>query len=109
MVIFTSTIIITVSLSRSRRWTRANNITHPITLTHTHTQTRTHTHTHSHTHTQDGAHIYVCGDAVHMAGDVHEALLGVMEGEGELNREQAEQYMENLEKSARYQRDVWVT
>ena len=44
-----------------------------------------------------------------MAGDVHEALLGVIEGEGHLSREGAEQYMEQLEKTARYQRDVWVT
>ena len=27
--------------------------------------------THTHTHTQAGAHIYECGGAVHMAGDVH--------------------------------------
>ncbi len=51
----------------------------------------------------------MCGDAVHMAGDVHEALLAVMEERGGLGTEEAEQYMEKLEKTARYQRDVWVT
>ncbi len=51
----------------------------------------------------------MCGDAVHMAGDVHEALLGVMKERGGLSTEEAEQYMEKLEKAARYQRDVWVT
>ena len=58
---------------------------------------------------QAGAHVYVCGDAVSMAGDVHEALLKVMEMEGGRSREEAEQYMDQLEKDGRYQRDVWVT
>lgn len=53
--------------------------------------------------------MYVCGDAVSMAGDVHEALLKVMEVEGGRDREGAEQYMEKLELDGRYQRDVWVT
>ncbi len=44
---------------------------------------------------------------MHMAGDVHEALLGVMKERGGLSAEEAEQYMEKLEKAARYQRDVW--
>ena len=47
----------------------------------------------------------MCGDAVHMAGDVHEALLGVMKERGSLS---TEQYMEKLEKATRYQRDVWA-
>lgn len=64
---------------------------------------------HTYTYTQTGAHVYVCGDAVHMAGDVHEALLGVMETAGGLTRETALQYMHTLETNARYQRDVWVT
>ena len=44
-----------------------------------------------------------------MAGDVHEALLKMMEKEGGLQRQAAEEYMEMLEKTSRYQRDVWVT
>ena len=53
--------------------------------------------------------MYVCGDAVNMAGDVHMALLKVMEDEGKMDSQAAEQYMEKLEKTERYQRDVWVT
>lgn len=53
--------------------------------------------------------MYVCGDAVSMAGDVHEALLGVLEVEGHMDRSLAELYMDKLEKEERYQRDVWVT
>ena len=44
-----------------------------------------------------------------MAGDVHEALLQVLESKGKLSRSEAEQYMEKLENTSRYQRDVWVT
>lgn len=58
---------------------------------------------------QEGAHTYVCGDALHMAGDVHTALLNLIESEGGLSSQEAEEYMENLEKTHRYQRDVWVT
>ena len=53
--------------------------------------------------------MYVCGDALHMAGDVHQAVLGILAGEGGLPEDEAEQYMQRLEKTARYQRDVWVT
>ena len=56
---------------------------------------------------QEGAHFYVCGDEKRMAHDVHEALLKVVEKEGALNREQAEEYVKTLQKDKRYQRDVY--
>lgn len=56
---------------------------------------------------QDGAHVYVCGDATHMAKDVHEALITVIEQQGKQGREQAEQYLNELRKNKRYQRDVY--
>lgn len=58
---------------------------------------------------QSGAHIYVCGDASKMARDVHEALLEIFQQEGKLSKEEADKFMESLEKGKRYQRDVWVT
>lgn len=58
---------------------------------------------------QQGAHVYVCGDALHMAGDVHDALLKLIVSEGGLSSQGADEYMDNLEKTSRYQRDVWVT
>ena len=58
---------------------------------------------------QVGAHIYVCGDALRMAGDVHTALLKVIANEGDLSSQEAEAYMNKLEEASRYQRDVWVT
>lgn len=56
---------------------------------------------------QDGAHVYVCGDANHMAKDVHSALLTIAEQQGQKTREQAEQYLNELRKSKRYQKDVY--
>jgi sulfite reductase (NADPH) flavoprotein alpha-component len=56
---------------------------------------------------QDGAHVYVCGDMNHMAKDVHDALLTVIEQQGKQSREQAEQYLNELRKSKRYQKDVY--
>lgn len=56
---------------------------------------------------QEGAYLYLCGDATHMAKDVHEALITVAEQQGGLRREKAEEYLNDLRKAKRYQRDVY--
>jgi sulfite reductase (NADPH) flavoprotein alpha-component len=56
---------------------------------------------------QDGAHVYVCGDAGRMAADVHEALVSIVSKEGGKSREAALEYVDNLRSSKRYQRDVY--
>jgi sulfite reductase (NADPH) flavoprotein alpha-component len=56
---------------------------------------------------ENGAHFYVCGDASRMAADVHEALISIVSNHGGKSREQAEEYVENLKKAKRYQRDVY--
>lgn len=56
---------------------------------------------------EDGAHFYVCGDASRMAADVHEALIAIVEEQAGIAREAAENYVENLKKTKRYQRDVY--
>jgi sulfite reductase (NADPH) flavoprotein alpha-component len=54
-----------------------------------------------------GAHVFVCGDANHMAPDVHEALLEVI-GQGlGADRAAADSYLHELKLSNRYQRDVY--
>ncbi|RBW65806.1 assimilatory sulfite reductase (NADPH) flavoprotein subunit [Vibrionales bacterium C3R12] len=55
----------------------------------------------------DGAYLYVCGDANRMAKDVHDALIVVAQQQGNLSREQAEEYVSDLRKAKRYQRDVY--
>jgi sulfite reductase (NADPH) flavoprotein alpha-component len=56
---------------------------------------------------EEGAHFYVCGDMKQMATAVHQTLLQIIEKEGNLSPEQAEEYVTNLQKSKRYQTDVY--
>jgi sulfite reductase (NADPH) flavoprotein alpha-component len=56
---------------------------------------------------QEGAYLYVCGDATRMAKDVHEAFIAVAEQEGKMSRDDAEEFINNLRKEKRYQRDVY--
>ena len=56
---------------------------------------------------QRGAVIYVCGDAEHMAGDVNDALIDVLAGNGNIERAAAEQQLAELRRSGRYLRDVY--
>ena len=57
----------------------------------------------------DKAHLYVCGDARHMASDVHRAFLDIVRQEGGLSDQLADQYLTNLETAGRYQKEAWVT
>ena len=50
----------------------------------------------------------MCGDARHMAHDVHKALLDIVQGQGHLAMEEAVTYLSDLEAKGRYQKDVWV-
>lgn len=49
----------------------------------------------------------MCGDANHMAKDVQEALLEVIAEHGHKSREEAEEYLSELRRAKRYQRDVY--
>jgi sulfite reductase (NADPH) flavoprotein alpha-component len=54
-----------------------------------------------------GAHVYVCGDAQHMAGDVHESLLAILRTHAGHSDDQAVEYIKRMKQSQRYQRDVY--
>jgi sulfite reductase (NADPH) flavoprotein alpha-component len=56
---------------------------------------------------EEGANIYVCGDEKHMAKDVHHTLLTIVKQEGGLSQERAEDYLADMRKQKRYQRDVY--
>ncbi len=56
---------------------------------------------------EKGAYFYVCGDKQFMAKDVHNALIDVIEKEGAMSREDAEAYLDKMQKDHRYQRDVY--
>lgn len=54
-----------------------------------------------------GAHIYICGDESRMAKDVHQALLAVIEEQGNQTPEQAAETLDQLRRDGRYQKDVY--
>jgi len=56
---------------------------------------------------QQGAHLYICGDATRMAKDVHQALVEIVAEQGDLNVTQAESYLKSLRTTKRYQKDVY--
>jgi sulfite reductase (NADPH) flavoprotein alpha-component len=56
---------------------------------------------------QDGAHLYVCGDAQRMAKDVDRAVRDITERYGRLDRDAANAYVKSLSAAKRYQRDVY--
>ncbi len=56
---------------------------------------------------QQGAHLYVCGDASNMAKSVEEALLAAIETHGKMSPEEADDYLTELREQQRYQRDVY--
>lgn len=56
---------------------------------------------------QQGAIVYVCGDAARMAVDVDKALHTIIENEGSMTPEQAVEYMTAFKEAKRYRRDVY--
>ena len=56
---------------------------------------------------QEGAHVYVCGDANRMAKDVEQALLEIIAEYGVMDLETADEYLSELRLDRRYQRDVY--
>ncbi len=56
---------------------------------------------------EEGAHVYVCGDAANLAPDVHDTLIDIVASEARTGREAAEDYVRSLQSDHRYQRDVY--
>jgi sulfite reductase (NADPH) flavoprotein alpha-component len=56
---------------------------------------------------QEGAHVYVCGDARRMALDVDHALHAIVSEHGKMPAEGAKEFVKELSKNKRYQRDVY--
>ena len=56
---------------------------------------------------KDGAVVYICGDEKHMAHDVHQTLINIIETEGGMSKADAEAYLAEMQQQKRYQRDVY--
>ncbi len=58
---------------------------------------------------QAGGHIYVCGDAKHMAPDVREAFAKILAGGQKVTIEQGRSLVEGMLAEKRYLEDVWAS
>ncbi|HEX6771605.1 MAG TPA: sulfite reductase subunit alpha [Acidobacteriaceae bacterium] len=56
---------------------------------------------------EEGAFLYVCGDAARMAKDVDRTLRSIIEMQGCRSQEAAEEYVQVLREQRRYQRDIY--
>jgi sulfite reductase (NADPH) flavoprotein alpha-component len=56
---------------------------------------------------QDGANVYVCGDAARMAKDVHGTLARIVQVQGAMSAQAAVEYVAVLKEEHRYHRDVY--
>lgn len=56
---------------------------------------------------EEGAVVYVCGDEKSMAKDVHHTLLQIIQEEGNLSADDAQQFLTSMQQDKRYQRDVY--
>jgi sulfite reductase (NADPH) flavoprotein alpha-component len=55
----------------------------------------------------DGAYLYVCGDATRMAKDVDQMLHRIAQEQSGHSQEAADAYVERLKEQRRYQRDIY--
>lgn len=56
---------------------------------------------------QNGAYIYVCGNASHMAHDVEKEILNIIVKYANINFEKADEFLNELRIKKRYQRDIY--
>lgn len=56
---------------------------------------------------ENGAHFYICGDRKHMAKDVQQTLLEIIQNEGGITPEKAEEYLKKLKREKRLLLDVY--
>lgn len=55
----------------------------------------------------DGAHIYVCGNANQMAKKVEDALVAIISQHGKMNYDNSYNFLNKLRSNNRYQRDIY--
>jgi sulfite reductase (NADPH) flavoprotein alpha-component len=56
---------------------------------------------------EEGARLYICGDALHMAGDVERALHEIVAEHGGRSADEAADHIADLKRNHRYVRDVY--
>lgn len=56
-----------------------------------------------------GAHIYICGDASHMAPDVKDAFINAIMNEGKMSIDNAKDMINRMIAKGQYSQDVWAS
>jgi sulfite reductase (NADPH) flavoprotein alpha-component len=56
---------------------------------------------------EEGAYFYLCGDMRNMAKDVNKTLLQIIQNEGGISEEKANEYVKKLKREKRFQSDVY--
>ena len=56
---------------------------------------------------EQGAYVYICGDASHMAADVEKTILQIIEQQGNLSGDEALLYLTRLKNEKRFLKDVY--
>lgn len=57
---------------------------------------------------QQGGSVFVCGDGMHMAKDVHQCLCDIFEKHGGLSAAEATAKLQEMARDKRYVRDIWA-
>ncbi|MGF1760723.1 assimilatory sulfite reductase (NADPH) flavoprotein subunit [Photobacterium sagamiensis] len=56
---------------------------------------------------EQGAFVYICGDASHMAADVEKTILQIIEQQGNLSGDEALVYLTNMKNEKRFLKDIY--
>jgi sulfite reductase alpha subunit-like flavoprotein len=57
---------------------------------------------------QDGAYLYICGDATSMAPDVLKEIKSLYQEKTGSNEQEAENWIKEMTDQRRYQVDIWA-
>jgi NADPH-ferrihemoprotein reductase len=57
---------------------------------------------------QNGAFVYVCGDAKYMAKEVGQALVDIISDGSSISRDEAGGKVKSMRLAGRYQEDIWA-
>jgi sulfite reductase alpha subunit-like flavoprotein len=55
-----------------------------------------------------GGYLFVCGDGLEMAADVHAAIKGILQKHGDMDANEADEVLRDLAAEKRYLKDVWI-